>query len=78
MIASNRKMRTLGELEQLARIDPTFACTMEHITQEISLTSETCTAICECPANNRWIEGLAEAVPITTGKTSNPTYGNMY
>jgi hypothetical protein len=78
MIASNRKMRTLGELEQLARIDPTFACTMETVTEDISLTSETCTAVCECPANSLWIENIARVVPSVVGLTLNPTYQNLY
>lgn len=82
MIATNRKMRTLGELEQLARIDPTWACVMEAVTEEISLTSETCTAVCECPANSLIIEGIGEGVPDTTGVNSNagadPNYTNLY
>lgn len=78
MIGSNRKVRTLGELEQLARIDPTFACTMESVTEEITLVSETCTAICECPANSLWIMGIASGPPSTVGYTANPTYGNLY
>jgi len=78
MIASNRKQRTLGELENLAKIDTTFACTMEHITEEITLVSETCTAICECPSVSLWIENFSEAVPVTTGKSSNPSYANLY
>jgi hypothetical protein len=78
MIATNKKVRTLGELEQLARIDPTFACTMESITEEITLISETCTAICECPANSLWIQGIAAGPPSTEGLTANPTYGNLY
>lgn len=73
IIGRNRKQRTLGELEQLARMDPTFACVMEHITEEISLISETWTAICECPANSLAIQGLADGVPVTTGR--NPTPG---
>lgn len=78
MVTSNRKQRTLGELENLSRIDPTFACTMEYITQEISLVSETVTAVVECPSNSRWIEGIAEGVPVTTGKSLNPSYANLY
>jgi hypothetical protein len=78
MIATNKKVRTLGELEQLARIDPTFACTMESITEEISLISETCTAVVECPANSLWIMGIASGPPITTGLSLNPTYYNLY
>lgn len=79
MIASNRKQRTLGELEQLARLDPTFSCTMEYITQEISLVSETVTALVECPSNSRWIEGISESVPDTTGRTGpGAAYYNLY
>ena len=74
MLGSNRKQRTLGELENLARIDPTFACTMEYVTQDITLSSETTTAVVECPANSLWIENFAEGPPLTTGKTLNPTY----
>jgi hypothetical protein len=76
MIASNKKMRLLGELEQLARIDPTFACTLEVPTEEISLVSETCTAVCECPANNAIIESIADAVPVTSGRSA--SYSNLY
>lgn len=81
MLKTNRKMRTVGELEQLARIDPTFACVMEHITQEISLVSETVTAVVECPSNSLWVENIARLVPITTGKSSafeDTTYTNLY
>lgn len=78
MIASNSKARTLGELEKLAALDPTFACTMEHVTEEINLTSQTTTAVCECPANSLWIEGIFDGVPLTTGKTANPSYSNLY
>lgn len=81
MIATNRKARTLGELEQLARLDPTFACVMEHVTAEYTLTSETVTAIVECPSNNLWIEGLADGVPVTTGRTSGSSsygYDDLY
>lgn len=78
MIASNSKTRTLGELEKLATLDTTFACVMEHVTEELNLTSQTTTAIVECPANSLWIEGIFDGVPLTTGKTANPTYANLY
>jgi len=78
MISTNRKVRTLGEIEQLARIDPTFACTMENITEEITLISETCTAICECPANSLWVLGVSSSVPSISGLSANPSYANLY
>lgn len=77
-IASNKKVHTLGELNNLARLDQTFACVMENVTEDIALTSETCTAVCECPANSLWIENIARVVPVTTGKSANPVYTNLY
>ena len=77
-IASNKKVHTLGQLELLAKLDPTFGCVMENVTEEISLTSETCTAVVECPANSLWIEGIAREVPTTAGISANPDYTNLY
>ena len=76
-IASNRKVRTLGELEKLAAIDPTFACVMEHPTDEITLTSETVTAIVECPLNSLIIQSISIAVPNTTKGYDGP-YAGVY
>lgn len=80
MIQSNSKTTTLGDLNTLSRIDSTFACTMEHITEEIRMTSATWTAICECPANSIALEGLKDGVPITTGRSGSTTqdYQNLY
>lgn len=58
IIASNRKVRTLGELENLAKIDPTYFCTLEHFTEQVTLTSETMTAVVECPSDNLWLENF--------------------
>lgn len=58
MIASNRKSRTLGELENLAKIDPTYFCVLEHYTEEVNITSETMTVVVECPSDNLWIENF--------------------
>lgn len=78
MIATNRKNSTLGELDKLRNLDPTFACVMENVTEEISLTSETVTAVVECPSNSAWIEGIADAVPVTTGKSASFGDNNYY
>lgn len=77
-LGSNRKVHTVGEIEALARLDKDFACVMESFTQEITLISDTGTVIVSCPANNLWIEGIGDSVPITTGRTANPTYLNLY
>lgn len=77
-IATNRKQRTIGEIEKMATIDTGLACVMESPTEEITLISETCTAIVECPANSRWIVGIADADLVTTGKSVNPSYTNLY
>lgn len=80
MIASNAKTTTLGELKNLERIDTTFACVMEHITEEIRMTSNTWTAVVECPVNSIALQGLADAVPITTGRSGTTVagYSDLY
>jgi hypothetical protein len=78
-IGSNRKKRTIGELEQLARIDTTFALVMEYITEDITMISETTGAVCECPANSMWMENIAQVVPSTTGYDGSlPSVGQLY
>jgi hypothetical protein len=59
ILASNRKVYTTGELEKLAAIDATFACVMENPTVKSTLTSETVTAIIECPLHSLWVENFA-------------------
>ncbi len=76
MIASKTRATTLGELENLSKIDPTFACVMDHVTEERTLTSMTKTAVVECPANSLVILGIADSVPVTTGRTA--SYHNLY
>lgn len=53
IVASNRREHTVGELNDLSRIDSTFACVMENPTETVTLTSETLTMIVECPLRSR-------------------------
>lgn len=81
ILATNSKTHTLGQLENLAKLDTTFACVMEHITEEIKMTSTTWTAVVECPQNSLAINGIADAVPITTGRAGDyytPYYQDLY
>lgn len=66
VLGSNRKKYTVGQLENLAKIDSTFACVMENPTFDQELTSETVTAIVECPKASLWIEGIGLTTPTTT------------
>jgi hypothetical protein len=75
-LASNRKQHRVGDLKDLARIDKDYACVMESFTQEITLISDTGTPIVECPAENLWIWGIADAIPVTTGKSV--SYTDLY
>ena len=52
VLASNRKQYTSGQIDDLAKIDSTFACVMENPTIERTLTSTTTTAVVECPKNS--------------------------
>jgi hypothetical protein len=78
MLGANRKVHTLGDIKDLAPIDQDWACVMETLTQEITLSSEAGTAIVDCPLNNLWIENMADQVPITTGKSASPSYTDLY
>lgn len=75
-IATNRKVSTQGDLNLLSKLDATYACVMENISQEITMTSETGTVVVECPANSIWIHNLSGDPPVTTGQTV--PYGNLY
>lgn len=59
ILASNRKVYTTGEINDLAKIDTSFSCVMENPTIKTSLTSETTTAVVECPLNSAWHENFA-------------------
>jgi hypothetical protein len=75
-IKSNSKTHTLGELEKLAALDPTYSCVMENVTETIALHSDTMTAVVECPSHSLIIEGIFDGVPLTSGKTT--SYTNLY
>lgn len=76
-IASNRKVHTTGEIENLAKIDTTFACVMENITQTVTMTSSTGTAVVECPSHSLIITNMADTVPVTSQKQG-PSYLDLY
>jgi hypothetical protein len=76
-IASNRKVHTTGELETLSKIDATFACVMENITQQVTMVSETGTAIVECPANSLAVMNIGTGLPVSTAKSA-PSYVDLY
>lgn len=62
VLGSNRKVFTTGELEQLARVDASFACTMENPTIKTTATSEITTMIVECPLHSDWTENFGSIV----------------
>ena len=63
IIGSNRKVHTTGNLEDLARVNTDYACVMENPTREITLNSQTWTAIVECPSDNLIIENFDNTKP---------------
>lgn len=75
ILGSNRKVWKTGDISKMAAVDPTFATVMENPTVETTLTSETVTAIVECPKNSGWIEGISLAV--STATAANLT-GDVY
>lgn len=66
---SNRVVHQSGDLNKLGALTSDWACVMENITQEVTMTSETGTVLVACPASELWVENFSDAVPITTGKS---------
>jgi hypothetical protein len=60
VLESSRREFTTGQIQDLAKIDATFACTMKNPTTKTTMTSTCVTAIVECPSNNRWDENISD------------------
>jgi hypothetical protein len=64
MIDSNRVVHKTGELEDLAKVNKDYACVMKNPTKEVTLNSQTWTAIVECPTDNLIIENFDNQTPL--------------
>jgi len=60
VIGSNRVVHKTGDLNDLAKVDQSYACVMANPTKETTLNSLTWTAIVECPTDNLIIENFAD------------------
>ncbi len=76
VIASNRKVHNVGQLEDLAKLDATYACAMANPTREVTLNSQTWAAIVECPSDSLIVENFSDRQP-NAGDKSYP-YDNLY
>jgi hypothetical protein len=65
MIDSNRVVHSTGNLDDLAKVNQDYACVMKNPTKEVTLNSQTWTAIVECPLDNLIIENFDSQVPAT-------------
>jgi len=63
MIDSNRVVHSTGNLEDLAKVNKDYACVMKNPTKEVTLNSQTWTAIVECPTDNLIIENFDSQTP---------------
>jgi hypothetical protein len=71
IVDSNRKVHTVGALQDLAKIDSDYGCVMRSPTKEVTLNSVTWTAIVECPDDNLIVENFDDAEPDTAVSTAN-------
>lgn len=78
IIASNRVVHRTGDINDLAKIDASYACIMANPTQEVSLNSVTYTVVVECPLDNLIIEGIGTYIPDHTGKSETPSDADYY
>tara|TARA_R100000406_G_scaffold25384_1_gene16255 strand:- start:3984 stop:5888 length:1905 start_codon:yes stop_codon:yes gene_type:complete len=70
IVDSNRKVHTVGALEDLAKIDSGYGCVMRSPTKEVTLNSVTWTAVVECPDDNLIIENFDASEPDIVENTS--------
>ena len=62
-LASNRKTYTVGDINDLAKIDATYSQVMDNPKFRRTLTSETTTAIVEAPPNSLVVANFEKLVP---------------
>jgi hypothetical protein len=76
IVGSNRKVHTVGALEDLAKIDTGYGCVMRSPTKEITLNSVTWTAVVECPDDNLIIENFTDDEPSVVEHSTDYTSGS--
>jgi len=70
IVDSNRKVHTVGALEDLAKVDSGYGCVMRSPTKEVTLNSVTWTAIVECPDDNLIVENFTAEEPTVVESTA--------
>lgn len=60
---SNRVTNRSGTVQELARVDQNFLCTMKTLTREVTMNSIAWGAVVECPLNSFILEGFNDAIP---------------
>ena len=73
IVDSNRKVHTVGALQDLAKIDSGYGCVMRSPTKEVTLNSVTWTAVVECPDDNLIVENFDDAEPDTAVSSADYT-----
>jgi hypothetical protein len=62
MVRSNQKVHTVGDLNDLSKVESNFACVMENPTERINMSSQTLTMVVECPLRSRVDYGFSNIV----------------
>lgn len=75
-IAANRREYSTADIQELAKLDPTYRCVMEVSHKKQVLTSRAGTPIVSCPLYSAWIENMSIEPPVTTGIST--SYGDTY
>lgn len=70
IIASDRVMRTTGDVQKLAEIDSGYACVVRNPTQKVTINTLTYTVVVECPQANGIWKNMSSEVPEHSIKTS--------
>ena len=76
MCESNRKVHRTADIEQLAQYDSTYRCTMETVSVETTLVSNTGTVVVETPLESAWIWNMPDTQPSLVQVTS--SFSDLY
>lgn len=70
IIASDRVVRSTGDVQKLAEIDSGYACVARNPTQKVTINTLSYTVVVECPQANAVFKNMSSLVPEHSVKTS--------
>jgi hypothetical protein len=73
VFGSKSVVHTTGDVKDLAKVNATFACVIDHPTREVKLNSQTWGMVVQCGVTSAILEGVGFGIPDHTGKSGDYT-----